>query len=69
MRLNARIFTRDLYQFGLSDHHELSEQEVAFVLTFHAPDDAPSIYNSMVGKLTGYVENATNIETDIEVSH
>ncbi|MGV8887073.1 MAG: S8 family serine peptidase [Pseudomonas sp.] len=69
MRLNARIFTRDLYQFGLSDHHELSEQEVAFVLTFHAADDAPSIYNSMVGKLTGYVENATNIETDIEVSH
>jgi hypothetical protein len=69
MRLNARIFTRDLYQFGLNDHHELPEQEVAFVLTFHAPDDAPSIYNSMVGKLTGYVENATNLETDIEVGH
>lgn len=69
MRLNARIFTRDLYQFGLTDHHELPEQEVAFVLTFHAPDDAPSIYNSMVGKLTGYVENATNLQTDIEVGH
>lgn len=69
MRLNARIFTRDLYQFGLNDHHELSEQEVAFVLTFHAPDNAPSIYNSMVGQLGGYVENATNIDIDIEVSH
>lgn len=69
MRLNARVFTRDLYQFGLNDHHELPEQEIAFVLTFQAPEDAPSIYNSMVGKLTGFVENATHLETDIEVGH
>lgn len=69
MRLNARVFTRDLYQFGLNDHHELPEQEIAFVLTFQAPEDAPSIYNSMVGKLTGFVENATHLEADIEVGH
>lgn len=67
LRLHARIYARDLYQFGLADHHELPEQEVAFVLTFQAPDNAPGIYNSMVGKLAGYVENATNLQTEIEI--
>ena len=65
--MHARIYARDLYQFGLADHHELPEQEVAFVLTFQAPDNAPGIYNSMVGKLAGYVENATNLQTEIEI--
>ncbi|MFC4864014.1 S8 family peptidase [Pseudomonas sp. MAHUQ-62] len=69
MRLHARIFARDLYQFGLNDHHELPEQEVAFVLTFQSPNGEPSIYNSMINELSGYVENATNVDVDIEVGH
>jgi len=68
MRLHARIFARDLYQFGLNDHHDLPEQEVAFVLTFESPDRQSGIYNSMVNELTGYVENATNIDFNVEIN-
>jgi hypothetical protein len=66
IRLYARIFTRDLYQFGYSTHHELDEQEVAFVLTFRSDDNDPSIYNSMKQRLSNKVEVAT-IEQDIDL--
>ncbi len=66
IRLYARIFTRDLYQFGYSTHHELDEQDVAFVLTFKSYNDNPSIYNSMKQRLHNKVEVAT-IEQDIDL--
>ncbi|MDD0974268.1 S8 family serine peptidase [Pseudomonas fontis] len=69
MRLHARIFARDLYQYGLNDHHGLPEQEVAFVLTFQSPNGEPGIYNSMINELSGYVENATNIDLGVEVDN
>lgn len=71
MRLHARIYTRDLYQFGLNSHHELEKQEVAFVLTFEAPNGEPSIYNSLRSQLATRVEYATtqdiNVDTDIDI--
>lgn len=66
IRLYARIFTRDLYQFGYSTHHELDEQDVAFVLTFKSDKNDPSIYNSMKQRLNNKVEVAT-IEQDIDL--
>lgn len=66
IRLYARIFTRDLYQFGYSTHHELDEQDVAFVLTFKSGNNDPSIYNSMKQRLNNKVEVAT-IEQDIDL--
>ncbi|AMO49171.1 Hypothetical protein AKI40_2782 [Enterobacter sp. FY-07] len=66
VRLYARIFTRDLYQFGYSTHHELDEQDVAFVLTFKSDDGNPAIYNSMKQRLGNKVDIAT-ISQDINL--
>ena len=64
VRLYARIFTRDLFQFNYASHHELDEQDVAFVLTFKSPSDDPSIYDSMKQQLGNKVKAAV-IEQDI----
>ncbi|HHH8642873.1 TPA: S8 family serine peptidase [Klebsiella pneumoniae] len=64
VRLYARIFTRDLFQFNYASHHELDEQDVAFVLTFKSPSDDPSIYDSMKQQLGNKVKAAI-IEQDI----
>lgn len=66
VRLYARIFTRDLFQFGFSSHHELEEQDVAFVLTFKSHEKDSAIYNSMTQRLGNKVEVA-NIEKDIDL--
>ncbi|AWA39114.1 hypothetical protein DBV33_11085 [Pseudomonas fluorescens] len=67
MRLHARIYTRDLYQFHLNSHHELPEQEVAFVLSFEGAEENSGIYNTMTSKLGASVESAV-IEQNIEIS-
>ncbi|WP_219847610.1 hypothetical protein [Photorhabdus hindustanensis] len=68
LRLYARIFTRDLYQFDMSSHHELSEQEVSFVLTFKSHDKDSGIYNSMKQRLGPKVEVGI-IEQDIDIDN
>ncbi|WP_321788096.1 S8 family peptidase [Paraburkholderia sp. J94] len=68
LRVCARVFPRDLYQFGHTRNEDVPPSEVAFVLTLSAPDDAPnraSIYNSLVARLGNYVESAVN---DIDVN-
>ncbi|MFA5040448.1 MAG: S8 family serine peptidase [Bdellovibrionales bacterium] len=67
-RLFARVFTRDLFQFGLSNHHDLGEQEVAFALTFSDGSNSPAIFNSMAQQLGTSVESAV-INQEIEVEH
>lgn len=66
MRLHARVYTRDLYQFGLESHHELDEQEISFVLTFEGAEEGSDIYNSMANRLGAEVESAV-IEENILV--
>ncbi|MCY1378645.1 hypothetical protein D9M69_663000 [compost metagenome] len=66
MRLHARVYTRDLYQFGLESHHDLDEQEVSFVLTFEGAEEDSDIYNSMANRLGTDVESAV-IEESILV--
>jgi hypothetical protein len=66
MRLHARVFARDLFQFDAADHHELGEQDVAFVLTLSDGSDSSDLYNSMAQRLGTFVESAV-VEQAIEV--
>lgn len=67
LRVCARVYGRDLYQFGISGNAEIEESSVAFALTISAPPgrDSTSIYNSVATSLGNYVESAVN---DIEVN-
>ena len=67
LRVCARVYGRDLYQFGISGNAEIEESSVAFALTISAPPgrDNASIYNSVATRLGNYVESAVN---DIEVN-
>ena len=66
MRLYGRVFTRDLYQFGIRHHSQLDSQEAVFVLTFVAADEDAPIYNTMAQELGNYVESAV-IGQEIEI--
>ncbi len=68
LQLYARVFTRDLYQFGWSHHSQAGEQEVAFVLTLRSADGRKSIYNSTVAALGNFVESAV-LNQDIEIDN
>ena len=66
MRLYARVFTRDLYQFNIEQQSQLDSQEAVFVLTLVAADHDAPIYNSMTQQLGNYVESAV-IGQEIEI--
>lgn len=67
LQLYARVYMRDLYQFGWQHHSQAGQQDVAFVLTFWSEDGDPGIYNSMVQSLGNFVESAViNQEIEIE---
>lgn len=68
LRVCARVFARDLYQFGINSNAEIEPSPVAFALTLSAPTSqqaGSSIYNSVATRLGTYVESAVN---DIEVA-
>jgi subtilase family protein len=66
-RLYARVYTRDLYQFGWDHHSQAGPQDVAFVLTFHAADGQDTIHDSTVRALGNFVQSAVvNQEIEIE---
>lgn len=67
MRLNARIFTRDLYQFDMQHHSELPPQEVAFVLTLRASDGSNTLYDSTIQSMQNELESAV-LNQEINVS-
>ena len=67
-RLYARVYTRDLYQFGWTHQSEAGPQEVAFVLTLSGPERGGSIHDSMVQALGNFVESAV-IHQEIEVQN
>jgi hypothetical protein len=68
LRLYARVFARDLFQFGWQTNSDVGPQEVAFVLTLRGPEDQPSIYNSTAQMLGNFVESAV-INQDIEITN
>lgn len=66
LKLFARVFMRDLYQFGWTNQSQAGAQEVAFALTLwgkHGPD---SIYDSTAQALGNFVESAV-VDQDIEI--
>lgn len=67
MRLNARVFTRDLFQYDMSHHSELAPQEVAFVLTLSALDADSALYDSTVQSMGAELESAV-LNQDIQVN-
>jgi hypothetical protein len=67
LQLFARVFMRDLYQFGWDHHSQAGPQEVAFVLTLWSADGEASIYNSTVQTLGNFVESAV-LNQEIEIS-
>jgi hypothetical protein len=67
MRLHARIFARNLYQFSVGSQRELGEQEVAFVLTLSGGTEDSSIYNSTAQRLQNFVESAV-IDQEINIA-
>ncbi len=69
LRVCARVYGRDLYQFGISSNSEIEESQVAFALTISAPPERgnTSIYNSVAARLGNYVESAVN-DIDVNVS-
>ena len=67
MRLFARVYMRDLYQFGLGRNDEVEPMEVAFVLSLHDGSDTSNLYNEMRATLGAYVESAVlDQEIDVE---
>ena len=64
MKVYARVFTRDAYQFEQEDVDQ--PQQVAFVLTLMAPTAEDDIYSSMTAQLGAYVESAV-LEQDIDI--
>jgi len=67
LRVCARIFDRDLYQFRNAGLPDELQSDVAFVLTLTASQDASgSIYDSLASSLGNYVESAVN-DIDIEL--
>jgi len=67
MRLRARVFTRDLFQFGIGKNRDLELQEVTFVLTLSDGSNSSDIYNSVAQQLGTFVESAViNQEIEIE---
>lgn len=68
LRLYARVFMRDLYQFGWTHHSQAGAQEVAFVLTLWSGAGQSSIYDSTAQALGNFVESAV-VNQDIEVTN
>jgi hypothetical protein len=68
LQLYARVFTRDLYQFGWNHHSQVGPQEVAFVLTLWSGEGKPSIYNSTAQLLGNFVESAV-VNQEIELQN
>lgn len=67
LRLYARVYTRDLYQFGWNHHSQAGAQDVAFVLTLWSGDGQGSIYDSTAQALGNFVESAV-LNQDIEIT-
>jgi len=68
LRLYARMFARNVEQFGYRANADLPETETVFVMTFSDGSKSPRIYNSMAVSLGNYVESAV-IDQDIPIEH
>lgn len=67
LRLYARVYTRDRFQFDWSSNEEAPLQRAAFVLGLAAPDGDANFYNAAVAQLGTLVENAIDLEIEAQI--
>jgi hypothetical protein len=65
-RIYARLYARDIYQFGYRVNADIPEVEAVFVVSFSDGTSGSQIYNSMAVSLGNFVESAV-ISQDIEI--
>jgi hypothetical protein len=65
-RLRARVYARDIYQFGMKRNEDIPALNVTFALTLSDGSSTSDLYNEMRSKLGTFVESAV-IEHEIEV--
>jgi hypothetical protein len=65
-RIYARLYAREIAQFGYSVNADIPEIETVFVITFSDGTSGPQLYNSMAASLGNFVESAV-INQDIEL--
>lgn len=66
LRLYARLYARNIEQFGYRNNADLPAVETVFVLTFSDGSTSAQIYNSMAVSLGNFVESAV-IDQDIPI--
>lgn len=66
LTLRARVFARDLWQFGVTAQ-SLPTFDVAFVLALTSPDDTSETYDSFVQAMSGNVESAV-VSQEVEIT-
>lgn len=68
MRLYARVYARDLYQFGMRNNEDVGTLKAAFVLTLSDGTETGDLYNEMRTMLGNFVESAV-LDQDIDIQH
>jgi hypothetical protein len=66
LRLYARLFTRNLFQFGYTSNADVGEIDTVFVVTFSDGSQNSTLYNGMTVSLGNFVESAV-INQDIHI--
>jgi hypothetical protein len=64
IRLYARVYTRDRFQFNFTNNEEAPVHRAAFVLSMVAPGDEPDFYNMAAARMGNLVENALDVEIE-----
>lgn len=64
IRLYARVYTRDRFQFDFTSNEDAPVHRAAFVLSLIAPDDDPDFYNTAVAQMGNLVETALDVEVE-----
>jgi hypothetical protein len=67
-RIYARLFARNIEQFGYRSNAELPDIDAVFVVTFSDGSGTDGLYNSMASSLGNFVESAV-IDQDITIEH
>jgi hypothetical protein len=67
-RIYARLFARNIEQFGHSSNSELPDIETIFLVTFSDGSGTTRLYNTMASSLGNFVESAV-IDQDIVIEH
>jgi hypothetical protein len=66
MRLYARVFVRDLFQFNYARNDDVPPLQVAFVLSLSDGTENSDLYNEMRATLGNFVESAV-LDQEIEI--